>query len=325
MGSSFSDFLGQIPLGPIIMFCGSGILMVIALVAIVQARSRRARDAANTQAQAYVPYELDSTDSSSDMGDLPDLDMLVKSSPQSATPTPAPSAPTRAARKGTYSVKLADGDSTEAVEVMAILRDVVDGSLMVQMGDKVFRTLAGDETQKNNFMKVMRELSTVVKTAPQVSSQPEQVTESEQPDEVDEPAALRDLIDTSVAQESIPTKPAPRPTPPVLTGVPLPGDLPKFKMEPLPAKKPGGILRRGKLELEPVPELNIAGAIEAFLQHKLQFTPEYAGRSIHVHPAPGGGVAIEVDGRFFEAVGDVDDEEIRTFLQTTIQEWQQRN
>ena len=80
-----------------------------------------------------------------------------------------------------------------------------------------------------------------------------------------------------------------------------------------------------KSDLPPVPEINIAGAIETYLQHKKSLTPEYANRSIHIYPAPGGGVSIEVDGKYFEAVSDVTDADVREFLSETISEWQDRH
>jgi hypothetical protein len=73
-----------------------------------------------------------------------------------------------------------------------------------------------------------------------------------------------------------------------------------------------------------VPELDIAGSIEAFLQHKLESTGAYPGREIHVHNAPGGGVRILVDDDYYDAVSDVDDPEVRDYLTATIEEWQER-
>jgi hypothetical protein len=103
--------------------------------------------------------------------------------------------------------------------------------------------------------------------------------------------------------------------------VPLPGDLPKFKMPDTPPQPP----KRGRKPVaEPIPEINIAGAIEAFLQHKLAFTPEYSTRSIHVRPASHGGVHIEVDNKLYDSVGDVEDAAVREFLTATIAEWQSR-
>ena len=102
----------------------------------------------------------------------------------------------------------------------------------------------------------------------------------------------------------------------------LPGDLPSYKLDDNPVPK----LRRGqKANLEPVPEVNIAGAIEAYLQHKLQQSGDFAGRSIHIYPAPDGGISIEVDGQYFEAVGDVADSGVREFMTQSIQEWQERH
>ena len=102
----------------------------------------------------------------------------------------------------------------------------------------------------------------------------------------------------------------------------MPGDLPSFKLDDNPYERP----KRGqKKEVKPVPELNIAGAIEAYLQYKLHNTPEYAGHSIHIYPSPDGGVSIEVDGRYYDAVGDIPDTEVREFIAGAIQEWQDRH
>jgi len=127
-----------------------------------------------------------------------------------------------------------------------------------------------------------------------------------------------------LTQSNEPTFLAPKKsTPAPVSAGKLPGDLPSFKLDDNPMQK----LKRGQKpsEVAPVPEINIAGAIEAYLQHKLSITPEYAGRNIHIYPAPGGGVSIQVDGQFFEAVSDVSDPDVREFLSDTITEWQDRH
>jgi hypothetical protein len=43
-----------------------------------------------------------------------------------------------------------------------------------------------------------------------------------------------------------------------------------------------------------------------------------------VRSGVGGGVQIQVDNSYFDAVGDVSDPEIRAFLSATIEEWQER-
>jgi hypothetical protein len=103
---------------------------------------------------------------------------------------------------------------------------------------------------------------------------------------------------------------------------PLPGDLPSFKLDDNPL---GKLRRLRKSEVKPVPEINLAGAIDAYLQYKLQNTPEYVERSIHILPASDGGVSIEVDGRYYDAVGDVADEAVRNFIGQAIEEWQERH
>ena len=102
----------------------------------------------------------------------------------------------------------------------------------------------------------------------------------------------------------------------------MPGDLPSFKLDDNPFERP----KRGKkLDLKPVPELNIAGAIEAYLQYKISHTPDYQSRSIHIYPSPDGGVSIEVDGLFYDSVGDIPDNDTREFIAGAIQEWQERH
>ncbi len=101
---------------------------------------------------------------------------------------------------------------------------------------------------------------------------------------------------------------------------PIPGDLPKFTIPDNPVKP-----KRGQRPVaEPIPEINIAASIESFLQHKLGRSPEFGGRSIHVRSALHGGVTIEVDGTFYETVGEVADDEVRDYLTATIAEWQAR-
>ncbi len=231
--------------------------------------------------------------------------------------------------------------------MVTILRDVVDGSLIVQMGDRAFRDLSRDETFRNNFLKVMREFSPVVKNAPrpepkstpdaaapapprpqayEAIPQPEQPEAPEPSDEDSAPHSLRDLLVAEELPSDTPAAPPLAPPPPAPGGI-MPGDLPRFSLEDEPqvVKKRAGLLGRQKTEFVPVPELNLAEAIETYLQHKLNHTPQYEGRSIHVHSAPDGGVAIEVDGVFYDSVGDVTDADVRAFLSATIQEWQARN
>ena len=306
MGPDFGDFLSQIPAFPIFIFCGSAILLLVSIVALVRVRAMKA----SQQFVSPMPsptYAYTAPDSSGASADLPDLDALV-TAPPAATPPPA--------AKGITLTGLSDGSQAQTVEVMTLMRDVVNGGLIIQMGGKTYRDLSADEDFRSSFLKIMRELSPVVKGTPA----PAVAAEADAPPPpAEKPAALptvRDVIN------SAPPPAAPSPRPP---SAPVPGTaLPHYSIDDQPAQPAKrGLFGRGKLDLPPVPELDIAGRIEAYLQHKLRSVPEYAGRSIHVHPAPDGGVSIEVDGIFYEAVGDIANEEVRRFLSETIQEWQQ--
>jgi hypothetical protein len=50
----------------------------------------------------------------------------------------------------------------------------------------------------------------------------------------------------------------------------------------------------------------------------------YATRSIHIRPAHDHGIRIEVDGHYYEAIGDVVDPDIREFLFGIMREWEAR-
>ncbi|MBZ0297349.1 MAG: hypothetical protein K8L99_32615 [Anaerolineae bacterium] len=323
MGPNFGDFFSQIPSFLIIIFCGSGILLLASIVALVRIRAVKAQNQFYTPDEsptyAYIAPEI-----SDDASDLPDLDLLVNTPqqvpPTTVTPTPSP---VPRARSGMQFVTLSDGSSTEAVEVMSLLRDVVSGDLIIQMGEKSYRDLSSDETFKNSFLKIMRELSPIVKNAPAAAAPP---TEQHIETAAEEPAPPAQPQPTAPPRPTM-TPPPPEKQPPLPpSGGIIPGALPKYDIDHEPAQiTKRGLFRRGKLDLPPVPELDIAGRIETYLQHKLQVTPEYAGRSIHVHPAPDGGVAIEVDGIFYDAVNDITDDEIRQFLSNTIREWQEQS
>jgi hypothetical protein len=400
--SSMSDFLRQVPIPLIVMFCGSGVLLLVVAFLIVRARSQRAEKAETQRSRVSAPAAAKSSDPLD--ADLPDLDLLVPATPPAPKPAAAPaaSATTRTVRTGVYTVSLSDGDTAQAVEVVTILRDVVGGGLLVQMGNKTYQDLSRDENFRAGFLKVMRELSSVVTQAakaPQAAAVPAaantsvytinlndggtaqavevvtilrdvvdgglilqmggktyrdltqdegfrtgflkvmrelspMVTQAPKPAQPAPAASLRDLMSNDEApavdepvEAVTPRRPAAPPPPPPTADGTMPGDLPSYSLDKQPevVKKKGGLLGRTKTEFVPVPELNLAEAIEAYLQYKLRHTPEYAGRVIHVHPAPDGGVAIEVDGVFYEAVGDVTDADVRGFLSATIQEWQERN
>ncbi len=304
MDSGLGDFFQQIPQGFILMFCGSGILLALVIVYSIRERAKKARAfEVSEDVQPAAPSEAY-------FGDLPDLDDLA------AAGLKPPAAPARPA--GAHVVALAGGETVEVVEVLSVLRDVGEGGLIIQIGDKAYRNppAYADADFKRRLHNTLRDLNAQqpVSAAPAAAPPPvsngvSEAAESEDEDEVTLPPAAE--LPPAASQE------VPRLSP----YEPAPGDLPKYRMPDGPPVKP----KRGqKLVREHIPELNIAGAIEAFLQHKLSRTTQYAGRSIHVVPAAHGGVKIEVDGTFYESVAEVADAGVRQFLSATIEEWQAR-
>lgn len=216
-------------------------------------------------------------------------------------------------------------DDTPGMEpVFSVMRDERDGRLVVEIDGVHHRTLVGQKEVRQHFLEIIKELSQAINS----------------PDPLAEESITAAPITPSV-QATPPPQPEPahvspppiQPTAPPTTASPskpvsqfedgVPGALPNYNLEDASTVSKG---RFGqiKVEAKPIPELNIAAAIEAFLQHKLSQTPEYARRQIHVHNAPGGFLRIQVDDKYYEAVGDVEDKEVREFLSATIQEWQSR-
>ena len=313
----------------------------------------------NPMSDQNQPEQKPSTQSKKiDTSDLPPLDMLLGALDEDPEPEPEPIIPDappevvqlRKMEKGVQHVQLNSGQIAPAQEVITILRDEDDGKLIIQVGDTAYRTLSDSPQIKTMFTQVMKELAgTITKpdTTPPtrkryVVGQPEPAKPAPQPqratkpqpkpapqpvaDKSDDVASIRDLLvseaetDTTPATQSqVPSTPPP-PTP---DGT-MPGDLPSFKLDdnPLKSEKKG---RFGtKTEAEPVPELDLAAAIETYLQYKLQHTPDYAGRNIHIHGTPSGAIRIQVDDNYYDFVDEVADTNVRAFLQTTIAEWQDR-
>jgi len=291
-----------------------------------------------------------------DTNDLPPLDMLLGALDEDPEPEPEPIIPDappevvqlRKMEKGVQHVQLNSGQIAPTQEVITILRDEDDGKLIIQVGDTAYRTLADSPQIKSLFTQVMKELAgTITKpdnTPPArkryVVGQPEPAKPTPQPQQTPKPkqtpqpvadkrnddvSSIRDLLVSEAETETPPQQPpAPStPPPPTVDGT-MPGDLPSFKLDdnPLKSEKKGRFST--KTEAEPVPELDLAAAIETYLQYKLQHTPNYAGRNIHIHGTPSGAIRIQVDDNYYDFVDEVADTNVRAFLQATIAEWQDR-
>ena len=339
-----SGLLEQMPPALIANVCTAGILLIGAMVyfAGIKPSRRRRRESREQQAAAVEPYAGGST-SVDEFNDMPDLDLLTGSEPppldvtEPAAAAPASPPPIPVRQDGEYRISLSSGHATQAVEVLAILRDTVDDRLIVHLDSTGYRTLVDDPDVKKRFSIIMKELAETISTpddAPQREPEPVADTIEPTPDDGTDSDDLAgpDLDEITpeqpAATQTPPTAPpsappsVPPPPPPAGDGA-MPGDLPNYG-EIKEEYKPRGFLRPPKIEAEPVPEVNIAAAIEAYLQHKLRHSDDYAGRDIHVRPAVHGGVVIQVDDRFYDAVDEIEDPDVRAFISGAIQEWQER-
>jgi hypothetical protein len=170
-----------------------------------------------------------------------------------------------------------------AVEVLRVLRDLADGSLIVEIGGQRYRRLSeiADPQIKRRLMGNTEDLTNFVRLAGGMAVPPS--------------------------------------APPPPTTAPPPAPEAAEVRPKVQAKA------RGKDEEEEQPELkSIAEEIEELLQARLAATPELARRRIHIHEAVGGGVSIEVDGKYYRGIGEVTDGEVQEFIQAVIQEWEAR-
>lgn len=79
----------------------------------------------------------------------------------------------------------------------------------------------------------------------------------------------------------------------------------------------------GKTE-PPASARSMADEIEELLQLRLTQNTELSHRSVHIRPAEGGAIRVEVDGQSYDGVGSVTDEPIREFIQDIIRQWEAR-
>jgi hypothetical protein len=180
---------------------------------------------------------------------------------------------------------LSDGES---IEVMRLLRDLASGGLIVEIGGQRYYHLSqiADPQIRRRFLGNAQSLA--------------QFTQGAE-------------AETTGPIPPVAGPPPESPTPPPITTGP-PGPRPS-------------VLRRGAAEPEEAAEegpKTIADQIEELLQYRLTLTPTLSDRSIHIRPAVDGGVRIEVDGRVYGGVDDVEDEEIQAFIRSTIHEWEAR-
>ena len=299
------EFFAQLP--PIfpILLIASVLLIVAGLAILVFSSSGRKKDTKRKGGEVDLPevppMKTPSRSSAAasppvatGQWDLPDVEQLT------------PAAPARPS--GTYRLTLASGENVEAVEVMVLMRDVSDGTLIARIGGNAYTCppAGADADFMRRYTIAVRDLSA---SAADVPRQPRPVT-----------AAPPPAAPAPSAAPPPATKPAAAPAAGTASSD-IPGDLPKFAS---PETTEAPRLGRRPTSTAPIPEINVAASIEAYLQFRLLSEERFADRSIHVLPAGADGVRIEVDGESFEHIDDVTDPAVQAFLRETIADWQSR-
>lgn len=328
---TLGELLQQIPPALILNVCGSATLLALAFVyfALIKPRRRKAREQAAAQATDQ-PVASTSSDSAPVTAavddDLPDLAMLTDDRYLGAASPPPPTQTPDVPAVAPATIHMDSGETFAPEPVVNVVRDPRDGGLVVVMDGVGYRSLAAVPEVKARFIEVMKQLNSVVNTPKRAAATDPAPAETDPaPQPKSEPASTRDSEDTSTRDDIDPAAILGTPPPPRQDGS-LPGQLPTYNMDEAVKPKRGGRFGLGpaKYEYAEVPELDIAGAIEAYLQHRLAYSSDYADRSIHVLPAPGGGVRIQVDDQFYEMVDEIEDEGVRSFVAAVIAEWQER-
>jgi hypothetical protein len=202
------------------------------------------------------------------------------------------------------------GEPADAVEVLRVWRDLADGTLIVEIGGQRFRALneIQDTNLQRRLMNVVRDLANMARSTPSptLPAPPPAPARSPQPPRSAAPTPAEKKPDA-------PSKPADID----LSSASLsPGTMFREMTKMAMGQRPEPV------EAAPPPP-SIAEQIQEVLQRKLEQTPGFTGRSIHIRPSLHGGVRIEVDGRFYEGVGEVDDDAVRQLLQDAVREWEE--
>lgn len=179
----------------------------------------------------------------------------------------------------------------DAVEVIRVWRDVSDGALIFQMGDRIFQTLPEmyDNGFSKRFIRIVEDMARVAHAGAVAAG-------INPPDFQRSSAIISQQGDWARKQQ--PTIP------------------PASPIENLPSATPTPTqFSAGD---------SIADQIEELLQMRLSQVPAYQKRSIHVRANIDGTLRIEVDGRNYPHLDEVVDVNVRDFIQNVIREWEAR-
>ncbi|MEP7287177.1 MAG: hypothetical protein ABI947_15590 [Chloroflexota bacterium] len=221
-------------------------------------------------------------------------DWLTVLSPEEANSEMAPTS--------TSKIPMPDGGLPgDAVEVMRVYRDLSDGKLIIQFGEGRYRTLAeiSNPDMARRFSGLVRELWNMINNG---------------------------------LTPNMPPMPAPNTVVPPVDNT-MGGKKTRMGLLNAEPEQPKTSIMqqfaRSAIGQSAVPQTDspagIASAVEEFLQFRLSNTPEFLTRSIHIRASHDHGIIIEVDGHYYDSIGDVVDVNVRDFLLAMMREWEARH
>ncbi len=307
--SGTGDFLRQVS-GLIAITCVAGILWLGLMALVLQrAAERRRRAAQGLEPLPSLPVAIYrrlvgsgsasggkvsvAPPSSKVTVPLPDLTMLTGDLGAQPAPPPsspvqpaAPSDPTDSGQPAAVSQSAPESPplppARDTVELLRVYRDLADGGLILVIGDQQFRSL--DELRNADLERRFQLILRDLEALAQIA----------------QPAASPVSAAPEAPADDVPTQP--------------PSFLRQMRRVAM-GQTPEPLV-------PPTPQRSIAEEIEDLLQERLRGLPEFGGREIHVRPALSGGVSIEVDGAFYQEVGEVPDEAVRALLMEVVRTWE---
>lgn len=176
----------------------------------------------------------------------------------------------------------------DAVEVMRLWRDINDGALIIQLGDQLFRTIPElqDRGLARRFISIVQNLA--------------------------------QLATLGAASAGLPT-----PNFEVTSGIIQPPGAWAVQTETTQVIPSGSPVAPEPAMPQRIEQpLGIAKQIDRLLQTRLTQTPVFRGRKIQMDTYPDGSLKIKVDGNVYNGIGEIEDREVRQFIQQVVREWE---
>lgn len=246
---------------------------------------------------------------------------------QPASPPPAPA-------PAVGSQPQAAAKPAEPVELLRLLRDPQSGQLLVEIAGRRYTKLAdiADKQVGEYILKLVAHLlaftNGMIAAEAGIKSLPAPKV-GETPLPLVTPKPVSPVPDPLTGLPPTPPSPSPAPVP-----IPSPEAQTAFlaslsqqakSAPPEPEPKRRGLFGRAKpsAQAEPLlPVLNLAEQINTIAQARLLMSPLAATTKLEITSDPGGGILINVNGRFYASPDDIPDPQVKALIKDSIRQWE---